>query len=115
MRKVKITYSNFAEYRLDLASWLMYSPPLPDIIVGLGPFRMEDEAEAEGSGETRARRTPRGSGTCGWAQWVITLCREDRAPWEALASGLESQKYVCQSQRTSGCQNWPPDFLSILG
>lgn len=46
----------------------MYSSPLPDIIVGLGPFRVEDEAEVEASGET-SLQGPTGL----WHLWVGTV------------------------------------------
>lgn len=72
--------------------------PLLDIVAGLGLFRTEDKAET-GRGrrvEEWGRQGPAGLPLL-W-MGTLPLCRVDRAPLEALVSGLESQKQICQPQ-----------------
>lgn len=104
---MKITYSNFAECRFELASWLTHSCSLPDIVGGLGPVRMEGEAEPAGPPGAPAR--------VGGHSGASPFVENTEHPGKLWLVALNLKNMFPSPRRTSGCENWPPDFLSILG
>lgn len=98
----------------------MCSSPLPDIVVGLGLFRMEDEAEAEegesgGVGDRNPQDPDGAPALVGGHGGASHFVERTEHPGKLWLVALNLKNMFASPRKTSGCKNCPPDFLSILG